>query len=275
MNTNLLADTATDYEVIAIWLESKAKTSQITYRSTIKAFMEFVNKPLTELTLEDINLWLRRLKLTYKPATINNKTVTIKGFFTFCYKVGYLDKDLGIILKAKPIPENLNEKCLDVGDVRSLINATSKLRDKVLLTTIFSLGLRVSEATALKWTDLKDNKLTVLGKGNKTRVLVVSPQLLQLLHQLPKNHYFIFPNRFGTRLSRQAVLKIIKNAAITAGINPKVSCHWLRHSHATAALKNGCDIYLLKESLGHSNISTTQKYLSNNPEEGSSLFVDF
>lgn len=270
----LLSPNAADFDVLAIWLESKARTTQITYRAIIKQFFTFTGKELKDLTLEDITLWLKRLKLTYKSSTQNNKIVTIKSLMTFCYKIGYLDKDLGIVLKAKPVKDDLNEKCLSLDEVRNVIKATEKMRDRLMLTLMFSLGLRVSEAINLKWSDILDNKITIFGKGSKTRVLIIGQDLLELLDTLPRNSKYLFPNKSGDKLSRWSVHKIIKVSASLAGINPNISCHWLRHSHATEALKNGCDIYLLQRSLGHSNITTTQRYLSNNPHEGSSNFIN-
>lgn len=270
----LLSPTATDFEVISLWLSDKSKTSQITYQSTVKQFLEFVAKPLNDLTLEDLGLWQKRLEFTYSPATINNKILTVRSLLRYCYEVGYINVHIGFKLKAKPLPNTLNQKCLEVDEVKKLIAQTTNDRDLVLFSLMFGCGLRVSEAINLKWDDLQGDKLTVFGKGGKSRTIKLSHQLLTNITRLERKSNLMFVSYRGKRLTRGWVHEIIKKCAVSAGINPKVSCHWLRHSHATAALKNGCDIFLLKESLGHSNISTTQKYLSNNPEEGSSLFIE-
>lgn len=271
----LLATDTNDLEVISLWLTDKSKTTRITYTSTVNQFLEFVNRPLPQLTLADINLWVQRLNLTYKDYTVNNKIITLKSLLTFCYKVGYLDSDLGIILKAKCLDTSVNSKCLSASEVRQLIKGTTNIRDGVLLIIIFSLGLRVSEAVQLKWTDFKNNKVTIRGKGNKTRVLTVPPDVPLLLESLPHDYEYVFTNIYHNPLSRSAVFSIVKVAAKNAGLDEHISPHWLRHSHATLALKNGCDIYLLKESLGHRKITTTEKYLKNNPNTSSSDFIDF
>jgi integrase/recombinase XerD len=140
----LLATNTNDLEVISLWLTNKSKTTRITYTSTVNQFLEFVNRPLPELTLSDLNLWVQRINLTYKDYTVNNKIITIKSLLNFCYKVGYLDSDLSIILKAKCLDTSVNSKCLSAEEVRQLIKGTTNIRDGVLLILIFSLGLRVA-----------------------------------------------------------------------------------------------------------------------------------
>ncbi len=91
MKRQLLTSAKTDREVINLWLGRKSRTTQISYRAIIRQFLEFVDKPLVDVTLDDLELWLRRLRLTYKPATIQNKILVVKSLFSFCVEVDYLE----------------------------------------------------------------------------------------------------------------------------------------------------------------------------------------
>ena len=144
---------------------------------------------------------------------------------------------------------------------------------------MFVCGLRVSEVCNLTWNDLKPNgdvgQLNVFGKGSKTRTVLIPADLEHQLSHLPKSDRCnnIFTSRTGRKLTRTAIHYRIKKAAENAGINEKVSSHWLRHSHATCAIENGCDLHLLQQSLGHSSLAITGKYLHARPNQSSSQFV--
>ncbi|AUC62540.1 integrase/recombinase XerD (plasmid) [Cyanobacterium sp. HL-69] len=260
-------------ELMYLWLSDKSKTTVNTYRHTIKQFMEFVGKDLEEIRLEDLVMWRQRLQLTYGEVTVNNKLRHIKSLLSYGYKIGYLEHNFGSLIKLGKEKNRISEKILEIEDVQLLINGAKMLRDKLLLKLIYVCGLRVSEAIALQWRDLRRNKLTVFGKGGKTRILLVPDWLVEQLQQLRGGSSFIFVSKNGNKLHRSMVHTMIKRTAQRMGINPELSSHWLRHSHATHALEAGCNLRLLQQSLGHSNISTTERYLRLNPREGSSDFM--
>jgi integrase/recombinase XerD len=143
---------------------------------------------------------------------------------------------------------------------------------------MYACGLRVSEVCSLTWGDLQPSaeggKCTVFGKGNKTRVVLVPVSVWQLLMALPRIIDAVFVSRTGRPLERTMVYKIVKQCAKRAGISEKASCHWLRHSHASHAIAEGCNLRLLQQSLGHSKLETTERYLHINPNQGSSQFIN-
>ncbi len=116
---------------------------------------------------------------------------------------------------------------------------------------------------------------TVLGKGSKTRTLLIDKQLGAELQTLPRSSdcEAVFLSRFDNRLDRHAVHRLIKAAALRAGINPNTSAHWLRHAHACHSLKHGAGIDLLMKSLGHSSLAVTSRYLHCQPGECTSQFI--
>ena len=276
MPHNALIRAETDRDLIFLWLGNLSKTTKISYSSIIKQFLDFIDKPLAEVTLEDLQLWKRRLELTYKPTTISNKLLVIKSLFSFGVSVGYLSINVGSFLKAPKAKETLAQRILDKDEVKRLIGAAaSNERDLAMLSLMYGCGLRVSEVVGITWNDLKGGKVTVLGKGGQTRTVIVPLSVWKQLMELPRFNNFVFVSlKRHRQLERTGVHKIIKKYSQLAGIDPKTSSHWLRHSHASHSLEAGCSIKLLQHSLGHSSICTTEKYLHVNPNEGSSQFID-
>ena len=294
MNTNVLTNghsqrvnpysrdrvtrTSSDRELVYIWLGDKSKTTIASYSSIVTGFFNFINKPLEEVAIEDLQLWHRRLQLTDKPSTVANKIRAIKSLFSYGVKVGYLEVNVGSYIKCPKVKSKLAQRILSESDCLKLINATSTERDRALLSLMYGCGLRVSELCSLTWGDLQPHgqggKCTVFGKGGKTRVVLVPDSIWQLLMKQPKLIDTVFVSRTGKPLERTRVYKIVKQCAKRSGVSEKASCHWLRHSHATHAIESGCNLRLFQQSLGHSKLETTERYLHINPDRGSSQFIN-
>ena len=145
-------------------------------------------------------------------------------------------------------------------------------RNKAIIETLFSCGLRVSELVTLRFSDVfaKERYLRIVGKGGKERLVPISQQALHeielwlydrnLMTIKPGEEEYLFLNRRGAHLTRTMILIMIKRTAAEAGISKTVSPHTLRHSFATALLKGGADLRAIQEMLGHEDIGTTQIY---------------
>jgi integrase/recombinase XerD len=247
----------------------------------VRQFLTFAGKELREIRLEDILLWLESFQLRDRSQnTINNKLAAIKSLFSFGVKTGYLSTNPASMIKVPKPKDALNERILIDEEVKKLIRAASTQRDRLILKLIYVLGLRVSELVGLNWSDFKPTKeaiaVTVFGKGHKTRTLLIDRQLWKQLQELPRSDKTeaVFLSRFGNRLDRHAVHRLIKKAVETSGINPHTSAHWLRHAHACHSLNNGAGIDLVMKSLGHSSLAVTSRYLHVQPSECTSKFID-
>ncbi|MEY2832310.1 MAG: hypothetical protein RLZZ574_1568, partial [Cyanobacteriota bacterium] len=246
-------------------------------------FMEFIAKPLSEVKLEDLQLWERGLKARFKPTTVANKVLVIKSLFSFGVKTGYLTFNVGSFLKTPKAKETIAERILDVSDVKGLIKyGVKNERDRLLLSLMYGCGLRVSEAIGLTWNDLKKHgdggKATVFGKGCKTRMVLIPDKLWQQVKEFEKYHrvnQYVFISRHHNQMERSVVHRMIKRACKRAGIDERASAHWLRHSHASHSLEAGCNLRLLQQSLGHASVTTTERYLHISPDAGSSQFIKF
>ncbi|MGB3208431.1 MAG: site-specific integrase [Crinalium sp.] len=176
--------------------------------------------------------------------------------------------------------DTLSQKILGEDVVKAMIATESNQRNVLILKVLYYGGLRVSELAGLTWEDLQGDRITVFGKGSKTRVVRLTPSLsteLQNYRNNASNDEPIFCSRKGKGkgfLSREYLTNLVKKAAKRVGASDAVSAHWLRHAHASHSLDKGCPISLVQATLGHSNVATTSKYLHAKPNESSSLFLD-
>jgi integrase/recombinase XerD len=153
-------------------------------------------------------------------------------------------------------------------EVRRILDATSNLKHKAILSTIYSAGLRVSEAAHLKISDIHSDNMRILvrqAKGNKDRYSILSTTNLLLLRRYWKVYRpndWLFPGIPATKpIAIRTIQSVFRQSVGTAGINKTVSTHTLRHCFATHLLNQGARILQIKELLGHSHIQTTSMYL--------------
>lgn len=168
------------------------------------------------------------------------------------------------------LPEVLSED--EVEAIMSALDLTTPngLRDRAILEVIYSCGLRVSEAAALKVPDvfLQEGFVRVTGKGNKQRIVpmgeiaadIVAKYLAIRPEAAAKDNDILFLSRLHKRMSRVAIFNIVKAAAQSAGISKEISPHTFRHSFATHLIENGADLRSVQDMLGHENILTTEIY---------------
>ena len=200
-------------------------------------------------------------------------TVVCKKFLEF-HDIHFLE-EIKNPKSTKSLPKSLNEK-----EVQDLINAVdweaeetpnkkrSKIRDKVILALLYSTGLRISELTGLisRDIDFDERTIRVRGKGEKDRIVLFDEKtkdlLMEYLDLRDSDSEYLFTNRQDNKLSSRYVQIMIKKYADKAGIRKKVTPHILRHSFATHLLKNGVDIRVIQQLLGHSSLATTQIYTS-------------
>jgi integrase/recombinase XerD len=189
--------------------------------------------------------------------------------------------NVGAAVLSPKSKDTLSQKILSYDIVKAMIAAESNTRNVLILKVLYYGGLRVSELAGLTWEDLQGDRLTVFGKGSKTRVVRLTTSLSTELQNYRTaeagNDEPIFCSRKGKGkgfLSREYLTNLVKKAAKRVGASDSVSAHWLRHTHASHSLDKGCPISLVQATLGHSNVATTSKYLHAKPNESSSLFLD-
>lgn len=274
LNTQPLTNT----ELIDLWLHGKSKNTVDGYRGYAERFFSHVNKHLSDCTLMDFQLWVMTLS-----SSDNSKRVavgSIKSLFSFAKQLGMVSANLGILVKSPKAKNRLAERILTQEEVQLLINSTTNERDHSIVRLLYFAGLQVSELCSLKWRDLKSRgdggQITVFGKGNKTRTVLVGAGIWREINSLKnyaKHDDPVFVSGKGGHLCRSMVFHIVKNAAAGAGIEGNVSPHWLRHSHASHSLDRGAPIHLLQKTLGHSSVAITEMYLHARPTDSSGLYL--
>ena len=200
----------------------------------------------------------------------------VRQFYRFLVLDGYIEADPTELLESPKQPKHLPE-VLSTAEVDTLERAIdlSKWeghRNRAIIEVLFSCGLRVSELTHLKLSNLyrEEQFVRVMGKGSKERLVPISPKALQELDYwfADRNQMkikegeedYVFLNRRGAHLTRTMILIMIKNYARDAGIKKTISPHTLRHSFATALLEGGANLRSIQAMLGHESIGTTEIY---------------
>ena len=200
----------------------------------------------------------------------------VRSFFRFLVLDGTLRDDPSELLESpavgKHLPEVLSVDEVDKMEAAIDLSKWEGQRNRAIIETLFSCGLRVSELVALKFADVfaKEHYLRIIGKGSKERLVPISDEALHeiqlwlydrnLMTIKPGEEEYVFLNRRGAHLTRTMILIMIKNTARDAGIAKTVSPHTLRHSFATALLQGGASLRAIQEMLGHEDIGTTQIY---------------
>lgn len=217
-----------------------------------------------------------------KKSSIGRKVASIRSFFDFLVKKGYLENNparmVSIPKREKTLPSFISvDEAFDLMDIPKGLSL-GKVRDRAILEILYSCGLRVGELVGLCIDDIniKDGVLKVLGKGNKERIVPIGKKAIEVLEEYiqarsrhnQKNdnqppaagHQPLFLNFRGGRLTQRSVERLVKQytSKITGG--KKITPHSLRHTFATHLLDNGADLRGIQEMLGHASLSTTQKY---------------
>ena len=262
-----------------MWLDGRSANTISSYRRYAHSFLIFINKPLHLATLADIQLW--RATLSGKSDnSIKTATSVIKSLFTFAHKIGVLSVNPAAALKQVKPKDCLNERILSELEVATMIALETNLRNRLILSLLYSGGLRVSELSTLKWKDLKERgesgQITVYGKGKKTRTILLKQDVWLELVKFKgdcNNNDPVFQSRKGGHINRYQLWRIISESAKRAGLEGKVSPHWLRHAHASHSLDRGAPIHLVQQTLGHESVATTSRYLHARPNDSSSLYL--
>lgn len=263
-----ISGATTDDKLIAMWLSSRPANTVRAYSADVALMRERVEKPLRRITAADLIDWAETLA-RLKPATQYRRLSAVKSLFSYAHKLGYIDLDPAAALRMPKAPDDRASKLLSVEQVQTIVSAASG-RDRLILLTLYRLGLRESELCNLNAEDLRDSVLVVRGKGGKLRNLAVPPDLAALLRESASDGP-LFRTKNGNRLNASDVYRVVTKAAKASGI--RCSPHSLRHAHASHALDNGAPLHVVRDGLGHANVSTTSRYLHAKIGDGSALYV--
>ncbi len=262
---------------------SLSENSQKAYLSDIDKLQQFAD--LSEWHLSPLQLERKHLQdfLVYifdiglSAASQARILAGLKAFYKFLLYHDVIPEDPSLLLEGPKLDRKLPE-VLSFPEIDSMLQAVDLsrpegIRNRAILETLYSSGMRVSELTELRLSNLfvDIGFLRIIGKGNKERLVPVGKDALhyiQLYIQQVRNHLdvkpghenYVFLNRRGQKLTRVMIFYIVKDAATAAGISKDISPHTFRHSFATHLVEGGADLRAVQEMLGHVSITTTEIY---------------
>ena len=261
-----------------------SENTVIGYKNDYILLLELLgnDRELDDIVREDLNVCIGELsKLKRKSTSINRFISSMRTLFSYCHKFGYIKTNPALSLKTVKISK-LMPRFMTESEVETLCAMPEKnellweSRDKTLFEMLFSSGCRVSELAALKISDFNGGigRAVVRGKGNKDRVVyfgeAAQKAFLEYLKDRkklimekgldPKNIQNVFVNQNGTALTTGGIRFILSRYTGVEGTKHHINPHAFRHTFATQLLSNGCDVRVVQELLGHSSISSTQRY---------------
>ena len=257
-----------------------SKNTLDAYYHDLNFLLEYADKNnlvLTEMKLEDLENFSASLHDRGVSARSQARILDgSRSFYRYLVLDDYIKDDPTELLVSpqigKHLPEYLSVEEVDMLEGAIDLEKWEGQRNKAIIETLFSCGLRVSELVNLKKSDVFEEEkfIRIIGKGNKERIVPISGKALKeinlwyidlnLMTIKPGEEDYVFLNRRGAHLTRNMILIMIKNAAHDAGIKKTISPHTLRHSFATALLKGGADLRVIQALLGHEDIGTTEIY---------------
>ncbi|MBI5103099.1 MAG: tyrosine recombinase XerC [Nitrospirae bacterium] len=259
------------------YLEVQRAASEHTvraYRKDLEEFSRYTKKAPQKIEMTDVRGFVAdQMKKGLSRTTTGRRLGSVRSFLKFLHREGEISSNPGKLVSA-PKTGKLLPKFLTVDDAFELVEKPQGIgflnsRDRAILELLYSSGLRVSEVSGLNVEDVntRDGLVKVRGKGKKERIVPVGSKAIDALKTyiiekilLKRRTGVLFLNRSGTKLTERGIRRIVVKYARLAGIDGRIGPHTIRHSFATHLLQGGADLRVIQELLGHSSLSTTQKY---------------
>lgn len=257
----------TQIEKFKQWMHSKrySENTITTYSEALKSFLVFYReKDVAEITNEDVIVYNNEyiLKNNLSASYQNQIVNAIKLFFQTIRETKMLVDKIHRPKRAKVLPNVLSKE-----EVKLILNAHSNMKHKMMLSLIYSCGLRCGELLALEPVHIDSKRNLILlknAKGKKDRIAPLSPKILEMLReyytQFKPEKYLFEGQIIGQPYDNRSLQQVLKQALRKTGIAKPATLHWLRHSFATHLLESGTDLRYIQELLGHNSSKTTEIY---------------
>ena len=272
------------------YLEGKSysKHTISNYKKDLKLFFNFSNNKI-DVDYSFMRTYLQFLhNKKYTNKSIARHISSLKSFYKYLTKNGII-KDNPCLLINNPKIEKKLPNYINYNDLEILFTIPDKndvlgLRNLLILELLYSTGIRVSELVNIKTNDIDfdNNRIFILGKGNKERYVLYGKICSNLLKEyleksrskLNKNSEYLLLNKFGNKITDRAIRMIIDDIVKKSSLKLNISPHTLRHTFATHLLNEGADLKIVQELLGHENIATTGIYTHVSNEHLRKVYLD-
>ena len=271
-----------------------SKKTLISYENDLQLFRQFLKeekiKKLEEINYNTIRKYLSLLhEKKYTSSSISRKISTLRTFYKYLLKEKRIDKN-PMTLISNPKKEKKLPNYLKYNELEKLLNSIDiskkeEIRNKLIIELLYSTGIRVSELINIKMKDIdiKENQITILGKGNKERIVLFGKEAKKTLKLYISNfqeefkgnikeHYLLTIN--NKPLTTNKVRLIVKEVLRKSCLNINISPHTIRHTFATHLLDNGADLKTVQELLGHENLKTTAIYTHISNEKLKQVYIN-
>lgn len=263
-----------------MWLHGRPANTVRAYTREAGRFLECVGVPLPAVTLADVQDFADSVAASgLAQASQVRAIAAAKSLLTFAHTIGYTPVNVGAAEKLPALKLTLAERIAPQDAIARVIGGETNPRNAALLRVLYYGGLRVSEACGLRWRDVQPSgggvQVTVQGKGGKTRAALLPAHAaagVLALRGDAGGGAPVFVGRAAAALTPGQAWRIVKTAGQRAGV-PGLSPHWLRHACASHALEAGATPALVRDTLGHSSLATTSRYLHARPGDSAGLYL--
>ncbi len=264
------------------------------YRNDLEQFQNFLIEQfqvqdISEANFQMIRSWVMQLsEQNLQPTSINRKIATLKSFYKFLVKNAYISQNPTLRIKPLKVPKKMpsfveEQDMIKILDNYQFSKDFKGYRDKIVLELLYHTGMREAELLGLKeeYINYIRQEIRVLGKGNKERIIPITPSLNHLLQEyvyyrekeFPQlSHTFLIVSDEGKPAYPMLIYRIVKKYLSLVDSAERKSPHTLRHTFATHMLNKGADLNAIKEILGHSNLKATQIYTHNSLQKLKNVF---
>ncbi|MEQ9441116.1 MAG: site-specific tyrosine recombinase XerD [Cyclobacteriaceae bacterium] len=277
---NLYMDEFGDYLKLERSLSVNSLKAYLSDMDKLQQFVDLSGWDLSPLQLQQKHIlaFLEHIyNLGMTPTSQARILAGVKAFYKFLLYRELIDEDPSLLLEGPKIDRKLPDTLAfhEIEQILSAIDLSTSegIRNRAIIETLYSSGMRVTELTELKMSNLYADIgfIRIIGKGNKERLVPIGNDALKYIKQYTQHvrnqidiqagqENYIFLNRRGSKLSRVMIFNIVRDAAEMAGLNKKVSPHTFRHSFATHLVEGGANLRAVQDMLGHVSITTTEIY---------------
>ena len=257
--------------------EQKSSNTITAYSKDVQQMLDTIGKPEADISYADLLSWKSSIS-NLSAASVNRKIVAVRDYFKFLNDVEIIESNPAVNIKS--VKGQSKEKLpMSREDIAKMLNVCTSNRQKAMLYTLGTTGLRVSELTGLGYKQYRDrisNQMVITGKGNKQRVVFLNAETIEAinlyirterrLNRWAANCDYLFASSQGGKVDANNFDKTLKALAHKAGIKnaDEVSAHTFRHSFACILSENGTSMDVIRDLLGHSSLAVTSRYLNKN-----------
>lgn len=264
------------------WLATfRNEKTRAAYAYSLQQFGAWFKSSLLDARRGTLDAYAKRLAKGYSVNAQARALSALRSFYRYLVEEELIAKNPAINLELPKAKDELAQRIITEAEFHKLLALEENPRNALLIELLYATGGRISEALGAKWADATardgGGQIVLFGKRDKTRTVLIPATVWAKLIAMrgdADNEAFIFPSaRTDGHLSASQAWRIVRKAALVAGLGKNVSPHWFRHAHASHAIDRGAPVSLVKETLGHSSLSTTSRYVHARPEDSSGMYL--